>query len=205
MLNIGLTGGIASGKTTVANLFAEKGVPLVDADEIARVAVEPGSKGLQAIKDAFGETVLLPDGSLNRAQLRAIVFADEQQRERLNSLLHPIIRQITAERITALEAQNIPYCLRVIPLLVETAQQSEMDAIIVVDVPEAVQIERVMARDGSDEQQARAILNSQASREERLAIADYTIDNQQSVEQLGTVVDTIHQQLLQRANTNAAS
>jgi dephospho-CoA kinase len=173
-LRIGLTGGIASGKTTVANLFAARGVPVLDTDQIARDVVEPGQPALAQVVAAFGPDMLGQDGRLDRPRLRARVFADPDSRQRLEAILHPAIRAELARRA---EAAGGPYQVWVIPLLVEGGQVDRVDRILVVDCPEAVQLARVMARDGETEASARAILAAQASRAQRLAAADDVIVN----------------------------
>ncbi len=173
-LRIGLTGGIASGKTTVANLFAALGVPVLDTDQIARDVVEPGQPALGQVVAAFGPDILGPDGRLDRPALRARVFADPDSRKRLEAILHPAIR---AELARQAEAAGGPYQVWVIPLLVEGGQVDRVDRILVVDCPEEIQLARVMARDGETPESARAILAAQASREQRLAAADDVIVN----------------------------
>ena len=173
-LRIGLTGGIASGKTTVADLFAALGVPVLDTDQIARDVVEPGQPALAEVVAAFGPRILGPDSRLDRPRLRARVFADPDSRQRLEAILHPAIRAELARRA---EAAGGPYQVWVIPLLVEGGQVDRVDRILVVDCPEAVQLARVQARDGETEASARAILTAQASRAQRLAAADDVIVN----------------------------
>ena len=173
-LRIGLTGGIASGKTTVAKLFAARGVPVLDTDQIARDVVEPGQPALAEVVAAFGPDILGPDGRLDRPLLRARIFADPDSRQRLEAILHPAIRAELARRA---EAAGGPYQVWVIPLLVEGGQVDRVDRILVVDCPEAVQLARVKARDGETEDSARAILAAQASRAQRLAAADDVIVN----------------------------
>src|SRR5690606_20981910 len=167
MLTIGLTGGIASGKSTVAELFAALGVPVIDTDVIAREVVEPGEPGLAAIRDAFGAEVLTPDGRLDRRRLREIVFADAAKRRRLESILHPLIRERTLARLAAV--RNAPYAIVVVPLLVETDFGKLVDRVLVVDVPVDAQLERLASRDGIDRAAAEAMVAAQASRETRLA------------------------------------
>jgi len=177
MLRVALTGGIASGKTTVSNLFAELQIPVVDADILAREAVAAGSNGLRQVVERFGEQILTADNELNRAALREIVFQDPQARKDLEAIVHPQVRQLTQAAIQRHEAEGAAYCLIVVPLLVETGQSKRHDKVIVVDVDKNVQLDRLLKRDGSSEQQARSIIESQASREQRLEIADYIIDN----------------------------
>ncbi len=189
MLLIGLTGGIASGKTLVSDTFAELGVPVLDADKLAREVVQPGSQGLNALIGYFSTAILTPKGELDRKALRQIVFANPTDRKFLDNTLHPLIRDLSEQRIEEARERNHPYLVYAIALLLETDQQDRYDRIVVVDVPVDVQIERLMARDGSSEREVRAILNAQASREDRLAIADDVIDNTGTVEQ---TVDSVH-------------
>ena len=196
MYTIGLTGGIASGKTTVSNLFVEAGAAVVDADIAARKVVEPGQPSLEKIADAFGKEILDESGGLDRTALREKVFASEAARKELEAILHPAIREFMHQWIAALEAEGFPYCVRVVPLLVETGQHKDVDRTLVVDVPRETQIERLMLRDGGSDELAEQILASQASREERLAIADDVIKNDGAPEGLKTAVEKLHQQYL---------
>ncbi|MGM0703499.1 MAG: dephospho-CoA kinase [Pseudomonadota bacterium] len=174
---IGLTGGIASGKSTVARAFERLGIPWVDADDVAREVVEPGEPALTEIAARFGQRVLNADGSLNRRALREIVFADPDERRWLESVTHPRIRQRLAAKLERLQAGEAPYVLLVSPLLFESGQHEMVERCLVIDVPEAVQIARTAARDDVDESQARAIVAAQMPRQERLARADDVIDN----------------------------
>ncbi len=198
MLLIGLTGGIASGKTLVSDAFAALGAPVVDADVLARKAVAPQSLGLISLVESFGESILHKDQSLNRAALRDIIFADPEKRQQVDSLLHPIIRSLSDEQIDAAKKLGHPYCVYAIPLLVETGQQDRFDRIVVVDVPAELQIERLIKRDNSSIEKAQAILAAQASREERLAIADDVIDNTGSKEETLKQVSLLHAAYLQQ-------
>ncbi len=181
MLKVGLTGGIASGKSEAARAFAALGAPVIDADELAREATAPGSAGLAEIVASFGAEYLDADGALNREKLRARVFADAGARKRLEAIVHPRVRALLGERLAGLET---PYAISVVPLLVETGMDKEMDRVLVVDCPEAAQIERIMARDGETEASARTILRTQASRAERLRIADDVLMNDAGLERL---------------------
>ncbi|QTP55272.1 dephospho-CoA kinase [Billgrantia sulfidoxydans] len=174
---VGVTGGIASGKSTVARAFAALGVPWVDADDVAREVVEPGEPALAEIAARFGGQVLQADGSLNRRALREIVFADPNQRLWLESVTHPRIRQRILAHLERLQRTGAPYVLLVSPLLFESGQSEMVDRRLVIDVPESVQLARTAARDDVDEKQARAILAAQMPRSERLARADDVIDN----------------------------
>ena len=153
MYRIALTGGIASGKSTVADFFARRGVPVIDSDRLAREVVAANTPGLAAVRARFGADVIDQDGTLDRRALRARVFADPSARRDLESILHPLIRQAMAEESARRPG---PYQLFAIPLLVESGRAAEFDRVLVVDCPEALQIRRVMARDGSDEAGARA-------------------------------------------------
>jgi dephospho-CoA kinase len=188
---VALTGGIASGKTTVAGLFAARGVPLIDTDVIAREVVEPGQPALDAVVAAFGPEVLGPDGRLDRRRLRDIVFADAAARGRLESILHPAIRA-EMERQSHAAAAVGPYQLLVIPLLAEGGRRDHVDRVLVVDAPESLQIERVMARDAATREQATAALQAQASRTARLAIADDVVTNTGGVAELERQVTELH-------------
>lgn len=193
---VGLTGGIACGKTTVANLFAEYGIDLVDADVIAREVVSIGSDGLNAIVQHFGQSLLLTDASLDRAALRAQVFDNPQQRLWLNNLLHPMIRQ---KMLNQVQASASAYVIMVVPLLFENHLDSLVNTTLVVDIAPELQISRTMQRDGVSKQQVEHILASQMTREQRLAKADNIIDNQGEYELLRSQVLRLHQQYLQQA------
>ncbi|NAX20206.1 dephospho-CoA kinase [Vibrio sp. V39_P1S14PM300] len=193
-LVIGLTGGIASGKTTVANLFRDHfGIDVIDADVVAREVVEPGTPGLKAIIKRFGEDILTPEGLLNRAALREKIFSDPAEKNWLNQLLHPMIRQKMRDD---LQEVSSAYALLVIPLMVENDLQSMADRVLVVDVDEHTQVARTMVRDDVSEQQARAILQAQASREQRLAIADDVIKNDTENQKLLPQITKLHQKYL---------
>jgi dephospho-CoA kinase len=181
MLVVGLTGGIGSGKTTVANLFAELGVPIIDTDLIARQLVEPGKPALADIVRQFGDEILQADGELDRSRLADISFRDKALRLRLEAILHPAIRQEMLRQLKNLQAA---YAIVVIPLLVETGQSQGLDRVLLVDCPEAEQITRVSKRDGRPLQQIQAILQSQATRQQRQAIADDVILNGGSLDDL---------------------
>lgn len=194
MFKVGLTGGIGSGKSTVADCFAAHGVPIIDTDLIARELTAPSGPALAAIRAAFGETVMHTDGTLNRAALRSRVFSDSDARRQLEAILHPRIRQRVEQRLSSLIA---PYVLIVIPLLVETGGYRDMlDRVLVVDCPEDVQIARVMARSGLDPDQINAILAAQAGRRERLAAADDVIVNTSTRAALVAEVAVLHRRYL---------
>lgn len=195
-LVVGLTGGIGSGKTTVANLFANHGITLVDADVIARDVVAIGSPGLAAITEHFGPEVLQNDGSLNRAWLRQQIFADAVAKAWLNALLHPLIRQ---EIIQQLSQAQSPYVLLVAPLLIENGLTALSDQVLVVDVQPETQIRRTSVRDGVPAGQVEAILAAQCSREQRLAVATQLINNDMDHIDLAEQVAVLHEFYLQLA------
>jgi len=192
-VRIALTGGIASGKTTVARLFAELGVPLIDTDVIARQVVEPGEPTLAAVVAAFGADVLDTAGRLDRRRMRERIFADPAARARLEAILHPAIR---AEMERQSRAAGGPYQVLVIPLLTEGGRRDHVDRVLLVDVPEELQIQRLMMRDGVGHEQARASLDAQATRAERLAMADDIVRNTGRVDDLREEVARLHQRYL---------
>jgi len=186
---LGLTGGIGSGKSAAAQCFVDLGIHLVDADNAARWVVEPGRPALSQIAQHFGAGVLQADGTLDRAALRELIFKDPQQRVWLEGLLHPLIREEIKQYLA--RAQS-PYAILVSPLLLETSQHQMVQRILVIDVPEAVQIERTVLRDKTNEAQVRAILKAQASREERLRRADDVIVNDRDPTWLKSEVERLH-------------
>ncbi|WP_120519932.1 dephospho-CoA kinase [Arthrobacter celericrescens] len=189
MLKIGLTGGIASGKSLVAQRFRELGAVLVDADVIAREVVEPGTEGLRRIVDAFGPDIVDPDGGLDRARLGGIVFADPARREVLNGIVHPLVRARAAELLEAASPGDI--VVQDIPLLVETGQGSSFHLVVVVDAPEELRVERMTGRRGMAEAEARSRIAAQATREERLAAADVVLENAGTREDIVARVDRL--------------
>lgn len=193
---VGITGGIGSGKSAVTARLEKRGITVVDADVVARLVVEPGRPALDAIAHHFGNAILLADGNLDRAALRVKIFADEQQRHWLESLTHPLIAQ---EIVAQLEASNSPYTLLSSPLLLETAQSDLTQCVVVVDVPEELQISRTMHRDSNEEDQVKRIIAAQMPREKRLLLADIIIDNSTALEALDKVVDELHDSLLLKA------
>ena len=199
---VGLTGGIGSGKSTVADLFAEQGIELVDADLIAREVVEPGQPAITAIVKRFGPEILLTDGTLDRAQLRQRVFVDPAQRQWLETLTHPLIRQLTEQRLQ--QAQS-PYVMLVSPLLLETDQHQLCDHIVVVDLPEEEQIQRSSRRDNNSEVQIKAIMQAQCNRQQRLEKTDSLIDNSGTLGALPAQVQQLHLKLLQLAKQHTES
>jgi dephospho-CoA kinase len=199
MFVIGLTGGIGSGKSAAAELFSVLGVPIVDADRIAHQIVQKGSNTLHNIVKQFGSKFLLEDGTLDRLKVRNEVFSNEQKRKRLEAIMHPAIR---AEILRQLNQTEGPYAILVIPLLLETNQTDLVDRILVIDVPEYVQIQRVVARDGVSESDVSKILKAQISSKQRRAAADDIIDNSIDRARLGVEVKALHQRYLQYAKDN---
>jgi dephospho-CoA kinase len=192
-MRVGLTGGIASGKSAVSRLFAARGVPIIDSDDIGRALLTPGSPLLDAVYARFGADLARPDGSLDRALLRSRVFADSATRHQLEQLLHPAI----AERAQQLAAQLPgPYQIHVVPLLVEAGLAARYDRVLVVDCPPALQLSRLLARDGITPALAQAMLDAQAARAVRLAAADDVIRNDGSIEALAPQVADLHARYL---------
>lgn len=191
MLRIGLTGGIGSGKTTVANLFARRGIPIIDADDIARSLVEPHQPAYGRIIKAFGDKILAPDGSINRSVLREVVFNNSKKRKRLEEILHPEVRK-EIENMLANVNQNSPFCIIVVPLLIETRQKDLVDRILVVDTDEKIQIDRVQARNGLPRTEIKKIISAQVKREERLKHADDSITNNNDLSDLEKEVDRLY-------------
>jgi len=193
---VGLTGGIASGKSTVGLLFEGLGVPLLDGDHVAREVVAPPSPALQAIARRFGAEALQADGTLDRRRMRELVFADPAARRDLEAITHPLIR----ERIAAWRAaQTAPYCILSVAILLESGMDSLVDRILVVDAPEEVQLRRLVSRDGIDETLARRMMAAQASRGARLARADDVVDNSLPQQALAPEVQRLHRLYLELA------
>ena len=193
---VGITGGIGSGKSAVTDYLEIKGITVVDADKVARVVVEPGTSGLAAIAEHFGRNILLPNGMLDRAALRKIVFDKPDERKVLEGITHPLIREEIARQLS--EAGS-PYVALASPLLLESGQSSFADYVVVVDVPESVQLSRTMTRDDNSEQLVKSIMAVQLDRETRLARSDTSISNEGTLEELHTRVDALHTDLLRRA------
>lgn len=191
----GLTGGIGSGKSTTAALFRERGVPVVDADELAREAVAPGSPGLAEVVSAFGPQIQAADGSLDRKQLGALVFADGEARKRLNAITHPIVRRLSQERFAALDREGVTLAGYDVPLLFEVGLDAVLRPIVVVVAREATQLERIVARDGISEAAARERLASQLPLAEKQKRADYVLYNNGTPEALGAQVDAVLEKL----------
>ena len=192
-MRVGLTGGVAAGKSTVSALLAELGAVVVDADLLAREVVAPGTEGLAEVVAAFGPDVLTDDGALDRAALGAVVFADPARRRTLEAIIHPRVRA----RAAALEARAPDGAIVVhdIPLLAETGQAASFDAVIVVDVPEETQVERMTKERGLSAEEARSRIAAQATREERLAVATYVVDNTGTLDDLRTRVAEVYEAL----------
>ena len=196
MFTVVMTGGIASGKTSASDLFASHGVPILDTDLAARAVVEPGQPALDEIKASFGSDVITASGELNRAALREIIFDHPEKRRELEAILHPKIRAHINQQKNQLDA---PYCIIVVPLFLESGRGYETDRLLVIDVPIEVQRERLAQRDGTTPEQIEQILNSQATRDERLSAADDVIDNTVSPDTLAARVAELHQQYLSQA------
>jgi dephospho-CoA kinase len=194
---VGLTGGIGSGKSAAAAVFAELGATVVDTDAIAHELTVPGGIAIGPIRDAFGAALIAAGGALDRARMRELVFADSKAKHRLEGILHPLIRTVTDARTLAATG---PYVIQMIPLLIESGKYRErVKRVLVVDCPETTQIERTVARSRLDAGQVRAIMAAQVSREVRLAAADDVIDNQGSLAQLRLQVEALHPRYLEFA------
>lgn len=198
---VGLTGGIGSGKTTVANLFHQLGIQSVDADLVAREVVMPGEPALQQIIQYFGTTILQQDGQLDRAALRARIFADDTEKQWLNQLLHPLIRQ---RMLQQLQQCTSAYALLIAPLLLENKLHTYTDRVLVVDVPVEVQLSRTVQRDQVSAEQVQNILNSQISRSERLRLADDILLNTVAISELQTQIQQLHLRYQQFAKEKLA-
>ena len=198
-MRVGLTGGVASGKSTVAALLRELGAVVVDSDVLAREVVEPGTPGLAAVVDAFGPEVLTADGALDRAALGGVVFGDEAARRRLEAILHPLIRARAAELEAAAPEGTV--VVHDIPLLVETGQADRFDAVLVVDVPVETQVERMVRDRGMRREDALARVAAQADREQRLAAATHVVDNTGTREDLRDRVTEVLAELVSAGST----
>lgn len=199
MYKVGLTGGIACGKSTVSHLFKQHSIPIIDADDISHALVSPGQPALAHIADCFGQDCINTDSSLNRARLREIIFSNAEKKLQLESIMHPLIY---AEIESQLNLQTTPYCIIAVPLLLETQMQSLVDHILVIDCPMEIQINRVKLRDSLNDEQVMAIINSQVSRTERLRQADSVIDNTQNMTYLSQQVDKLHQKFLKQVKSD---
>ena len=200
-LVIGLTGGIGSGKTTVANLFSSLGAPVIDADELARQVVAPGEPAYEEILQHFGTTILSNSGELDRRRLRERIFSDPAKRDRLEAIVHP---RVYAQMKRLLDCLAAPYAIVVVPLLIESGASELVDRVLVVDSPEELQIERARRRDGTTRVAVEKILAAQLDRSARLSAADDVIENDGSVEALTKVVSTLHRQYLSEAERIAS-
>jgi len=196
MFTVVMTGGIASGKTSASDIFASHGVPILDTDLSARAVVEPGQPALDEIEARFGSDVITASGELNRAALREIIFDHPEKRRELEAILHPKIRAHINQQKDQLDA---PYCIIVVPLFLESGRGYEADRLLVIDVPTEIQRERLAHRDSTRPEQIEQILNSQATRDERLSAADDVIDNTANPDALAARVAELHQQYLSQA------
>ena len=199
MLVIGITGGIGSGKTAVTDEFSKLGITVVDADIAARTVVEAGKPALNEIALHFGKEILLPNGELDRAALRVIVFKQPEQRKWLEKLTHPLIRE---EIINGLKQAKSSYVILASPLLIESNQYKLTHRVLVVDTPEELQIKRTVKRDNNNEEQVRAIINAQSSREKRLSFADDVVVNDQDLSYLHSQVNVFHERYLKLSQDN---
>ena len=194
---IGLTGGIGSGKTAVSNLLAQLGAGIVDTDLIAHQITAPGGKAIPLIQDHFGAEFIDSSGALDRAKMRSLVFQNLEAKKALEAITHPLIRQETLRQAVQLADAGVPYLLLVVPLLIESGTWiDQIDYLVVVDCPEETQIQRVMHRSNLSRTEVEAILKAQASRQERLALANAVIDNQGKLSELKTAVQELHQKIL---------
>lgn len=198
-LRIGLTGGIAAGKSTVCSRFIALGVPIIDADDVARRVVQPGTPGLAAMVWHLGPDILNQDGALDRGALRQRIFSDRSLRQAVEGIIHP---RVAAELARWIETTDAPYGVLAVPLLLESGMDAMVDRVLVVDVPEELQISRVMARDGWDEAAARGAVASQLTGRERRARAHDCLDNRGTVEELTRAVDTLHHRYLKLAGVH---
>ena len=190
---VGLTGGIGSGKSTVAKLFAERGVPVIDADAMARKAVLPGKKALEQIKLIFGQDVISKSGELRRDYLREIIFNDNNKKTKLEAIIHPLVYEMIEEAISHID---YPYCILSIPLLLETHTSFQVDEIVVVDAPEEMQISRTCQRDNTSKENVIKIINAQMDNTKRLELADEIITNDSDFKNLEDQVERLHKKYL---------
>jgi dephospho-CoA kinase len=198
---VGISGGIGSGKTTVTDLFTTYDIKVIDADVIAREVVAPGTPALKSIVDKLGQSVLDCSGILDRAKLRTLVFSDSKTKSWLNQLLHPVIRQ---QMLLQTQQAKSAYCLLSVPLLVENKLYQQVNKVVIVDVDEQTQLRRTLLRDKNNEQQIRAIMSAQATRAQRLAVADDIIDNNGKTDDLPKQVFQLHKKYLQLAKQATA-
>ncbi len=193
MFVVGVTGGIGSGKSAATDILSQLGVTVVDADIVAREVVEPGEPALQAIKQHFGSEVITDNGSLDRPALRKLIFSNNDNREWLEKLLHPIIRKNIIQQLNRSDGD---YAVLASPLLLETDQYQLVDHVVVIDVPEEIQLQRTITRDNNSKEQVRAIINAQMTRPERLSKADSVISNNSDLTHLETEISKLHEQLI---------
>jgi dephospho-CoA kinase len=199
-LSVGLTGGVGSGKSTVAAMLRQLGAGIVDADELAHVLTAPGGAAIEPLRARFGDSAITTDGALDRARMRALAFADRATRKDLEDILHPTIRALARERGAMLAAAGTPYVVYVIPLLVESGNwRNRLHRVLVVDCSETTQLARVTARPGIDEAAARSIIAAQVARTERLLVADDVVVNEAPLEELQPRVRRLHEAYLQHA------
>ena len=196
MYIVGLTGGIGSGKTTIANFFSENNIEVINADQLARKVVEPGTSALLKIKKKFGDQILTESNGLNRSLLREIIFSDERKRIWLENLLHPLIEDEISQLMKLASSQ---YVILESPLLLETDQHKLVNRILVVDVSPEVQLKRTLSRDGGSEATVKAIINSQLTRLQRLSMADDIINNEQDLQSVRVELEALHQNYLSMA------
>ncbi len=201
MLRVALTGGIASGKSAAATAFRDLGVPVIDTDRIARDLAEPGMPGLHALRAEFGDGILTADGRLDRARLRQRIFSDDAARLRVNAALHPLILAEVEEKLASLDA---PYAVIEIPLLAETGLAGDFDRVLVVDADDEIRVERLRARDKVSADDARAALQAQASRNERLQLATDVIENNSTLADLEIAIRALHERYLEAAKPFAS-
>jgi dephospho-CoA kinase len=202
MLKIGLTGGIASGKSTACRLFAQYGIPIIDADVIARQLVEPNQQAYDEIIRTFGDEICLPNGELNRRYIRQLIFSDDKAKQQLEMIIHPRIRLQLIQQSNAL---HTPYCIVAIPLLVEANMAELVDRILVIDIDLSLQLNRLCARDNMPVDDAQLIINSQVERQQRLACADDVIANNNGPENIKKQVASLHKKYLSLANSSPSS
>ncbi|MDO4232064.1 MAG: dephospho-CoA kinase [Lautropia sp.] len=202
LLRIGLTGGIGSGKSLVAGQFVALGAALIDTDQLAHALTAPDGAAIETIRAQFGDAMIAADGSMDRSAMRALVFAQPEKRQQLQGILHPMVRQQVQDSLRQMAEQPVPppYVLIAVPLLVESGHwQQRVHRVLVVDCPEDLQVQRVMKRSGLEAAQVRAIMATQATRQQRLAAASDVVDNSGSVEDTAAQVAALHRQYLQTA------
>lgn len=205
MFSVGLTGGIGSGKSTIAAMLRRRGAGVVDADALVHELIAPGGAAIGALRDAFGDGAIGADGGLDRARMRALAFTDPQAKRRLEAIVHPLVRRLSDERAAAI-APTSPYVVFVVPLLVESGNwRQRLQRVLVVDCSEATQLARVGARPGMDEATARAIMRTQATRSARLAAADDVLFNEAPIASLEERVDDLHRHYVALAHAGPRS